>query len=50
MSGIDVQRSRQFVRSAKLPAPPPRLRGAGDGDTVDEALQAGKAQAAVVGQ
>ena len=46
---VDLARSRQFVRSAKLPPPPPRLRGAADADTVDEALEAGKAQAAVVG-
>ena len=46
---IDLARSRQFVRAAQLPPPPPRLRGAGGDDTVDEALQAGKAQAAVVG-
>ena len=46
---VDLARSRQFVRSAKLPPPPPRLRGAADADTIDEALEAGKAQAAVVG-
>jgi hypothetical protein len=43
----DLARSRQFVRGAVLPPPPPRTRSATDG--VDEALQAGKAQAAVVG-
>lgn len=43
----DLARSRQFVRSAVLPPPPPRTRSAAD--SVDEALQAGKAQAAVVG-
>ncbi len=46
---VDLARSRQFVRSAVLPPPPPLKRGAGDGDTADEALVAGKAQAAVVG-
>lgn len=45
----DIEHARQFVRSAKLPPAPPRLRGAGEGETPDEALQAGKAQAAVVG-
>jgi len=45
----DLARSRQFVRSARLPAPPPQPRSGGEADTVDEALQAGKAQAAVVG-
>ena len=45
----DVARSRQFVRSAVLPAAPPRLRDAAQGDAADEALVAGKAQAAVVG-
>ncbi len=43
---IDTARSREFVRSAKLPAPPPVKRGA---ETADEALVAGKAQASVVG-
>lgn len=46
---VDIDRSRKFVRSAVLPPAPPLKRGAGDGDTVDEALVAGKAQAAVVG-
>ncbi len=43
---LDAARSRQFVRAAKLPPPPPATRG---GETADEALQAGKVQAAVVG-
>lgn len=46
---IDIAGSREFVRSAVLPPAPPLKRGAGDGDVVDEALVAGKAQAAVVG-
>jgi hypothetical protein len=41
-------RSRQFVRSAVLPRPIVE-RGAGDAGTADVALEAGKAQAAVVG-
>src|SRR5512139_3118386 len=44
---VDLARSREFVRSAVLPPAPPRKRGADD--MVDEALVAGKAQAAVVG-
>jgi len=44
---VDIIRSRQFVRSAVLPPAPARRRG--DGDAVDQALQAGKAQAAAVG-
>ena len=44
---VDLARSREFVRSAVLPPAPSRTRGADD--TVDEALAAGKAQAAVVG-
>jgi hypothetical protein len=44
----DLARSRAFVRSAALPPPPRRTRSAGD-DAADEALVAGKAQAAVVG-
>jgi hypothetical protein len=43
---VDVSRSRQFVRSARLPTAPPPMRAV---DTADEALVAGKAQAAVVG-
>ena len=43
---IDSTRSRQFVRSARLPAPPPAKRGT---EAAEEALAAGKAQAAVVG-
>ena len=43
----DIARSRQFVRSAVLPPAPPRTRSGGS--TVDQALEAGKAQAAVVG-
>ncbi len=43
---IDIPRSREFVRAAKLPPPPPVTRGS---DTADAALEAGKAQAAVVG-
>jgi hypothetical protein len=43
----DAARSRQFVRSAVLPPAPPRLRSGVT--TVDEALEGGKAQAAVVG-
>ena len=43
----DLTRSRQFVRSAVLPPAPPRTRSAAA--TTDEALEAGKAQAAVVG-
>jgi len=43
---IDSVRSRQFVRSARLPAPPAARRGV---ETTEEALAAGKAQAAVVG-
>ncbi len=42
----DVSRSRQFVRAAKLPPPPPATRGT---EAADAALEAGKAQAAVVG-
>jgi hypothetical protein len=45
----DTTRSREFVRSAHLPPPPPALRSAAEAGTADEALQAGKAQAAVVG-
>lgn len=44
---VDVQRSRQFVRQAVLPRPPAAVRGASDLPEV--ALEAGKAQAAVVG-
>lgn len=44
---VDVERSRSFVRSARLPPAPPATRAAGD--TADAALEAGKAQAAVVG-
>jgi len=49
LPSTDLARSRQFVRSAVLPPASPRLRGSGDGDAVDEALESGKAQAAVVG-
>jgi hypothetical protein len=45
----DIARSRQFVRSAILPPPPPATRAAGDAGTAEVALEAGKAQAAVVG-
>jgi hypothetical protein len=44
----DVARSRAFVRTAKLP-PPIVERGARDAGTTEVALEAGKAQAAVVG-
>lgn len=46
---VDLQHSRQFVRSAVLPPLPPVMRSAGAADMVEVALEAGKAQAAVVG-
>jgi hypothetical protein len=46
---VELAHSRQFVRSAVLPPPPPVKRGVGEADTAEVALEAGKAQAAVVG-
>jgi hypothetical protein len=46
---VDLAQSRRFVRSAVLPPPPPLKRGVGDTDTAEVALEAGRAQAAVVG-
>ena len=48
-TAADIARSRQFVRSAVLPPAPAATRGPGDNDTAEVALEAGKAQAAVVG-
>jgi hypothetical protein len=48
-SSVDLAHSRQFVRSAVLPPPPAATRGADDGGVTEVALEAGKAQAAVVG-
>jgi hypothetical protein len=43
---VDIDRSRRFVRAAQLPPAPPPQRAA---PIADAALEAGKAQAAVVG-